>query len=280
MPLTILEREKLRSPFGKTAVCVLTGDLLEITYIASRKELRFPGKRGQVKGFTASARLRMLRTVATVDWSRVRASLFITLTYPDSVAMRDMKARNRDRYLFMRHMENYLGKKVGALWRLEWKTRKTGSLAGTMVPHAHLIVFGLGYIPYAMIRKWWRNVLAVDGPLATDVQRIKGGRDVGRYVTKYCSKMPEKSSLDNASYLNSLGRHWGIHRRDLVPWSQRFVMTFLSADEIRLAENAACMTFRYFTRDAGQGFSIFGDNGRKVGEIILDRHIDKGAGFD
>jgi len=164
---------------------------------------------------------------------------------------------------------------MGALWRIEWKKRKTGKLEGTMAPHVHLIVFGIGYIPYAKVREWWRAALAVDGPLATDVQKIKGGKMVARYVSKYCAKMPDKCSLDNASYLNSLGRHWGIHRRDKIPFAERFVIPCLNASDIRLAENAGCMVFRYFTRETGQGFSLFGDLAEKVGEDLFERMIDR-----
>lgn len=269
MPLSSPERESLRSKWKEIPVAVVTGELLEITYLARNKEVRLPGRRGVVKGFTNAARLRMMRTVATIDWSRVRASLFITLTYPPQVERRSMKERNQDRYVFLRSMENHLGRKVGALWRIEWKTRKTGATKGTTAPHVHLIVFGCGFIAWQEIRRWWRAALAVVGPLATDVQRIKGGSAVGKYVTKYCAKLPDAPSLDSASYLNSLGRHWGIHRRDLIPWSQRHVFWNLSAEQIRFAENAACMTFRYFAREARQGFCIFGDNAKKIGEIYL-----------
>lgn len=218
--------------------------------------------------------------VAQIAWTRVGKSLFITLTYPDECIGRTAEQRTMDRHRFLRDMENHLGKEIGVVWRVEWQARKSGKMKGTMVPHVHLIAFGCGFIHWKVIRKLWRAVLAVDGPLATDVQRIKGGRDVGKYVTKYCAKLPDKPSLDNASYLNTTGRHWGVHRKYLIPWSDRFVMKFLSPDEIKLCENAACMTFAYFTREVDQGFSLIGKLGKQVGEEILTRHIDKGWGFD
>jgi len=185
-----------------------------------------------------------------------------------------MRERNQDRYVFFRSMENYLGRKVGALWRIEWLARKSGATAGMMAPHVHLIVFGCGFIPWQEVRKWWRAALAVDGHLATDVRRIKGGKMVGKYVTKYCSKAPDADSVLNTSYLNSLGRHWGLHRRNRIPFCMRIVVPRMSEEQVRFAENAACMTFRYFTRGVEQGFSIFGDNGRKAGEIILSIPVD------
>jgi len=88
------------------------------------------------------------------------------------------------------------------------------------------------------------------------------------------------SSLVNESYLKPAGRHCGIHRRVLIHIADRFLLSNLTPEEIHLAENAACMTFQFFTRGTGQGFCLFGRNGKKVGEEILIRHIDNGKGFD
>lgn len=276
MPLTPVERSHLRSFPTKSCHCIITGSLLEITYTSNKEEYRLPGRRGVVKGFTPAARLRMMRTVAMIDWRDAKASLFVTLTYPDSVAEREMKTRTRDRYIFLRSMENYLERKVGVLWRLEWIPRKSGTLVGKMMPHVHLIVFGVDYVPYLLINEWWKNALRVDGHVSTYVVRIRGGKDVGKYVTKYCSKPCQSPSLVNATYLHNVGRHWGIHRRTHFPWCERFVLRCLTKEQVALAENAACMTFRYFERGQEQGFSIFGDNAEKIGDILLHKHLDNG----
>lgn len=278
MPLTGQERDSYRARFNKAAVAVIQGELLELTYVKGTKEFRLPGKRGKISGFTRSSRLRMLRTIAKVDWSRVGASLFITLTYPDSRRDRSSCERNRDRYLFLRSMENYLQRKVGCLWRLEWKARKSGKAKGSVVPHAHLIVFNCRFIPWREIRKWWRDALAVDGHLATDVRRIVGGKSVAMYVSKYCSKLPDATSLDYASYLNNPGRHWGINRRDLIPWCERWVVRLGEKRQIQLCENAACMTFPFFNRDVDQGFSLFGKKAVAVIAEICRTDLDDKIG--
>jgi hypothetical protein len=91
---------------------------------------------------------------------------------------------------------------------------------------------------------------------------------VAMYVSKYCSKVTTNPSLDYASYLNNTGRHWGIHRRNLIPWCERRVHRLTDPRHVQLCENAACMTFPYFTRGVNQGFSLFGKNAAKViGEI-------------
>jgi len=280
MPLSSQEREKLRPFHGKKACAILTGELLEITYIKDTKEKRLPGKRKEIAGFTPSARLRMLRTVAQINWERVKPSLFITLTYPDKYLRATSHERNQDRHWWFRTIENYLNKKVGALWRLEWVPRKSGVRCGEWEAHVHLIVFDVPFLPKEVNNQAWRVALGAVGYVRTDVQRIRGGRDVAKYVSKYCSKKAESSSLVNASYLNAPGRHWGIHRRELIPFADRFLLSNLTPEEIHLAENAACMTFKFFTRGTEQGFCLFGRNGKKVGEEILLRHIDNGKGFD
>jgi hypothetical protein len=280
MPLTDAERDKWRPLRGRTAIAVLRGELLEITYIKDHKGNGVHGKRREVNGFTPSARLRMMRTVSQIEWGWCMQSLFITLTYPDKYLRATSHERNQDRHWFLRSMENYLGKKVGALWRLEWVPRKSGEKKGQWEAHVHLIVFGVKWFPMEVCNSAWRVALGAVGYVRTEVKGIRGGRDVAKYVSKYVSKKAENGSLVNSTYLNAPGRHWGIHRRDLIPFGNRIVMAQLTQEEIRLAENAACCTFRFFTRGADQGFALFGVNGKKIGEEILLRRIDNGKGFD
>jgi hypothetical protein len=275
MPLTEKEREHFRARYNKVPVLVSQGELLELSYVTRRKARRFPGKRGQVKGFTPAARLRMLKTLATVRWDDIGQSLFITLTYPDARIGRELHERTRDRYLFVRAMENYLGRKVGALWRLEWKPRLTGTKAGAVAPHVHLIVFSVNFLPWQRVRQWWRGVLSVDGPLATDVRKIRGGKSVAMYVAKYCSKPNDKSlSLDIASYLNT-GRAWGVHRRELIPLHERHVNRICTTSQIELLENGASSTFKFFLRGADEGFSLFGPIAKKVLDQLFNTQLDE-----
>jgi len=275
MPLTPQEREYYRSRFNHAAVVVIQGELIELSHVKLNKAPRLPGKRGLIKGFTPSARLRMLRTLATVDWNDVPDSLFITLTYPDSRLRGTPKHRSRDRYLFHRSMENYLGRKVGALWRVEWIDRKSGEFEGSWQAHVHLIVFDCKFIPWQKVRSWWRAALAVDGPLSTTIERIEGGgKKAAYYVSKYCGKKQPDLSLDIASYLNT-GRAWGITRKELVPVHQRIVHRITDPRELQLLENGAAMTFPYFIRGVDEGFSLFGKNAVRIIDEILRTDLDK-----
>lgn len=275
MPLSAKEREHYRANFNKAAVACIQGELIELTYVKPDKGIRFPGRRGQVKGFTRSARLRMLRTVARVDWTKVNHSVFITLTYPPGYEGRSVKERNQDRYRFMRDMEKHLERKVGSLWRVEWEKRKSGPTRGTWACHVHIIVFNCRFIHKDVVRDGWRRALNATGPLITWIDGITNGRKASRYVSKYCAKPSDASVLDNASYLNNLGRHWGTCRKELIPFADRWVMRLSDPKFVKLLENAACMTFPYFTRDVDQGFSLFGKMAKKCIEIICRTDLDE-----
>jgi len=274
MSLTAIEREYVKARYNSCTVVVKQGDLLEVTYVSSIPASRKPGRRKAILGFSPSARLRLLRTMATVYWEGVGPSLFITLTYPDSHVDRSMQTRTQDRSRFFRDMENYLNQEVGAVWRVEWVSRKSGKHVGTMAPHVHLIVFGLRYIPYQVVNKLWRDVLHVDGVLRTDVRKINGQRDVAKYVAKYAAKPEEDRSLVIASYLNTTGRHWGIHRRDKIPWCVRCWDLRMTPEEIALLENAAASKIPYFPKGTRSGFSLFGPVVKIVSEEIRLRRLD------
>jgi len=274
MPLTEQERSIFKHSNRKRAFAVWQGELLEITYAPGIQQNRRWGKRQVIKGFTRGARLRMLRMIASINWGNVRNGVFITLTYPDECAVRTLRERTTDKYLFLRYMEKHLGKKIGVIWRLEWEVRKSGARKGQLIAHWHLIVFGVRYVAKEIVKSFWQCVLRVDGPVVAWIDGIKSGKKLAKYVGKYCSKLPEASVLDDTTYLNTLGRHWGVNRRDLVPWFPRFLIPFLTEQDVNLAENLACMTFKYFCRGTQQGFQIFGTNALKVGEILFERMID------
>jgi len=254
---------------------VWQGELLEITYISPNREYRVPGKRKPCQGFTPAARLRMLRTVASIEWASLRKSVFITLTYPDEFIGLSMQERNKHRYLFMRDMENYLERKLGALWRVEWMPRLSGKNIGTMMCHVHMIVFNCPFYPKENVLSGWQRALRVEQWVDTSIKLIDSGEKAARYVTKYCGKKVEPGVLGNSSFLNSPGRHWGMTRKELIPFAWRVHVPFLDDRSIALAENLAACTFKFFTRGTNIGFSIFGKNAKKIGEEIFQRDVDK-----
>jgi len=176
-----------------------------------------PTPRGVVDGFSNAARLRLLKFVAGIDWSTIPTSIFITLTYPDEVIERTYRKRRTDRYLFMRKLESAIGRKVCGIWRIEWVPRRSGKLKGLILPHYHILLFGVTFIHYREINRWWKDVIHHTGYVRTEVKKAGSAKQTAFYVSKYMSKTTSRASLVNASYLNNPGRHYGYHRGNLIP---------------------------------------------------------------
>jgi len=217
----------------------------------------------------------MLQLAAVIDWKRYRKSLFVTLTYPDVKAERTMQERGRDRYLLLRHVENYLGKEVTCVWRIEWQKRKSGSRIGEWLPHVHLLMLGLPFLPHALLRKWWGGCLQYSGPLATDVRAVQSGKAASLYVSKYVAKVNPEHSLDNVSYLNTSGRHWGVSRRKALKTHPPIVFPIMTQEMITIAKNAGCMVVPWFNREEDKGFFLLGTMAERVGQILLKMDVDK-----
>lgn len=249
-------------------VSVETQEKKPIPFVAS--------KRGGITSFSQASRLRMLKMVASVNWSAAGKGLFITLTYPDSRAIQSARQRNIDLDRFHDRLERFTDKKIPLLWRAEWKPRKSGRNRGLFVPHFHLITFAGRFVPHEEVRRWWREVLDVRGPLATDVDSISGKKKFAVYIAKYAAKVPETSSLDYPSYPKVDGRHWGTLRRNLIPFAHRTRFEKLDADTIRTLQSIATDSLSYYRDDQDRGFTLLGKNAEKYSAVIEQLALDAG----
>lgn len=196
-------------------------------------------KRGIIHGFTPAARIRMLKTIARIDWFAVGKSIMITLTYPDNRKDRTYQERTTDRTLFLKAIEKNLGRKVSALWRTEWKARKSGKAKGQIAPHLHLVMLGEPFICQRFVRQVWRKILKVTGPLATHVSPTADGEHSAKYASKYAAK-ETVSALDNVAYLElSMGRAWGLTRKSAVPFCKKRISRRMSQASIDRAMSVA-----------------------------------------
>lgn len=196
------------------------GTLLQVSLSLPHFRKEPPKKRKAVFGFSRPARLRMLKTIATIDWKNVGKSVMITLTYPDARGDRTHAERTRDRNVFLLALEREVGHTFPVLWRTEWKVRQSGERKGEIIPHMHLIALGVPYIDWRNLRKLWARTLEWDGYVATDIFATKNGNHAARYAAKYAAKSEVLDSLDYASYLRMDGRHWGLTRKGNVKWAR------------------------------------------------------------
>jgi len=244
------------------------GSLLTAKLIVPPPPFAKPVPRGDIKEFSRASRLRMLKWVAAIDWQRATPASFVTLTYPDSRASVSMEQRTMNRHLFIRDIESHLGNDTYGIWRIEWKSRKSGKLIGKQVPHFHLLLMNVPYIPYQKIRLWWKRALQHDGLLATDIRQCKNAKQAALYVAKYMTKVPASSSLDNHAYLSKRGRHWGLMRQRSIPLCPLEAGVKIEPLQFEAAYDEACRVMPWLTPGQPDSFTALGKKADQLYEIF------------
>jgi len=231
-----------------------------------------PEKRQPCGPWSYQSRKGLLLFLNSIDYSRVGKSLFVSLGYPDGIVKLPYTERSKHRYLFLRYVEKFVGRNVPCIWRIEWEERKSGAYTGKLAPHWHMMFMNLRWLDMDNIRLWWRKAIgADDGPLSTDVRRIRGERGVVRYLSKYVSKY---CSLDLYTYHNSgiqFGRHWGCTRDELIPLSPVLVDRELTEEEIAVFKGFARSRWKRYEENNGGGFYLLGADHVKKFTSYLNR---------
>lgn len=171
------------------------------------------GIRGKITKFSPASRKRMIEFMASIRGAR--GMLFLTMTYDDEAYMRAIGNTKQQLEAFRKRFERKFPT-WSAFWRVETKTRKSGMLKGTPVPHYHMIVFtDRNYdekemeIQASWFAAWgieaWHKITA-----STDenhrvygfhVTPVRSRKHAYHYVSKYLSKMDDE--------ISSIGRRWG-----------------------------------------------------------------------
>jgi hypothetical protein len=103
------------------------------------------GIRGKCKGFSFGSRRRMLDRLNSVSVA-AKLPYFATMTLPDDVFDDNCAsfAKSAKCWLdtFSKRLLRVCPEACG-FWRIEWQTRKSGIYEGKLVPHFHLLVWGL-----------------------------------------------------------------------------------------------------------------------------------------
>lgn len=104
-----------------------------------------PGRRKECRGFSASARRRMMDRLNQVS-TAAALPYFVTLTLPDDVFTGNPTEFAESAKVYLANIQKRTGRicpGASAFWRIEWQPRKSGVYQGKLVPHFHLMVFGL-----------------------------------------------------------------------------------------------------------------------------------------
>jgi hypothetical protein len=147
------------------------------------------GRRGRILRFSRQARARMVEHVNMYKRQVVGRAVFITLTYPGTYpAAREAK----------RHLDNFVKRLLrrfpdaGGVWRLEWQERGA--------PHFHLLIFGVGYIPWQWTAQAWYEVcgqLSEEHRKAgTETRRARSRRQALYYLSKYLAKTTQDKEAE------------------------------------------------------------------------------------
>jgi len=262
-----------RPPVRTTWHLKIVGRCTRLRRLVSYTQTRTVKARKAIAGFSGDSRMRMLRFINEVDWERAGRAFFITLTYPDEIDHREYGLRSKDRYLFLRWMETKAQCLFGALWRVEWKIRKTGARVGTLFPHVHMLTTQLPACCAHDVRQGWRVAIGRhDGPLATDVKEVTGVEGAARYVSKYAAKT---DPLDIPAYRNSgikFGRHWGCTRANLFPLAATRYDGSIDGSVLNFVKHVAAMRLSGYDVDLSGGFTLFGDDTADRVSLELSRN--------
>lgn len=224
--------------------------------------------------FTRASRLRMLRFLATIRWTGYKRSCFVTLTYPWQREKRNAHTRAQDRQLFLRRCEEVHGKQITGIWRTEWQIRKSGPTAGQVAPHHHMIFLGVRYIPYKEINDAWKGVIHWEGYCRTEILQLKGEKQAGYYVAKYCAKTDE-GSLVNDAYPGAIdGRHWGVIRKPLLDRYPETVLENSTPEQIAYCQLLARIVWPSNDIRPDESFSLMASGLHKKLRVLRSLGID------
>jgi hypothetical protein len=254
----------------------LQGDRIELKQHLSDYHLPPRPPRRNISTFSQRSRMRMLKFVAGVDWSKQMAGHFITLTYPDQVFLKRKCDRNIHRFVFNRHLERTWARNVSSLWRVEWKERLTGVYKGQMCPHMHLIVFGPGELGTERCRDLWQRTIGENTFTSVDVQPLGDAKKAGIYLSKYAAKLPDQHLLDKVSYLNTPGRHWGYTKRPGIPLQP--LIRFVDLSWACVADLERMQRTYHDDYDCAKdaGFTMLGDRAKLWRDAVLQTCLADG----
>ena len=182
------------------------------------------GIRGIIKGFSRSARNRLIDMLASIDQESINQEdiLFLTLTYAYHITKDDAKQAKRHLNHFNTILRRDLkdGKLKDSKGRV--KTNDDIFLVWRIEPmkserlHFHFAIFGIDFIDADYIRSIWARCtgelnMELENESRIDIQKAKSWGKTAQYFSKtlaYLSKN-DNNLLDKFQ----VGRHWGIVNR-------------------------------------------------------------------
>lgn len=183
-----------------------------------------PSPRGEIKGFSAASRKRMIQQCARMGNA---VPVFVTLTYgAEWPACPSVWKSHLDTWwkrVIRKHPD------CAAIWRLEPQERGA--------PHYHLLIYRKTgkrpFLPFEWVAKSWAKVTDGDASACSRVEALKSHRGGMFYAAKYCAKLGDGSLPDG---WEKVGKHWGILSKANLPYPPQHEMVIHSK-----LEQSACL---------------------------------------
>lgn len=186
------------------------GSTAEAVALHSPKNPDEPLGSEKITGFSANSRRRLRRTVHSLR--RDADCLFVTLTYHETRPSPDEAKEDLDRFCVA--LKRALPD-IGIVWKMEPQERG--------VPHFHLLVYGVTYIPITLLVDTWHRITnevsAEHARSGVDIER--GVNEDGKlqvYLTKYMAEEYDGWPGDDERW-EETGRWWGVRYKDALPWA-------------------------------------------------------------
>lgn len=166
-----------------------------------------------ITGFSDCSRRRLRERLHAMR--RDADGLFLTLTYHETDPTEQECKDHID--LFWKRLERRFSG-ISTIWKLEPQDRG--------VPHFHLIVYGIQFIPIPLLLKIWHEVTD-----ETSHQHRKAGVDLERFVNedgklqsymgKYMAETYDQwPGAEPGDSWYETGRWWGCKGRENLPWAE------------------------------------------------------------
>src|ERR1017187_6571635 len=137
-------------------------------------------RRGKIKGFSRGSRGRLLKTVGRLRQNVM--PVFVTLTYPDDFPVTPERWQRDLAALWRRIRRQW--PTAAAIWKKEFKRRKSGVNEGKVAPHYHMLLWLPVWVAQEKadwIRHWKLELARVpmaDGKDLISTQRFAAGMEV------------------------------------------------------------------------------------------------------
>jgi hypothetical protein len=160
--------------------------------------------RGPVFGFSWRSRRRLFDFFAKLDRRAPGPELLVTLTYSDkSHGLSWQVWKSHLQAMVKRLKRRYPG--IAFMWRLELKPRQTGDHVGELMPHFHLLVWGVDAIDVHWLRDGWSEIVDTGDTIRVNIRRISSWRGAASYLAKDMAKVGVTDV--------PTGRVWGVINR-------------------------------------------------------------------